>query len=166
MDASLCSVCKIKKGLVGCGNCQCLICKKCSQYVKKNSFAMLEPIPGELTHENYCPPCFITKIGPTLDAYNDAVQRAKDVLVFYRSRGDETRVVRSAEKPYKVTGCSDQPSTLLKLAFKAAQNDFNALLDVTFQSHKIRNGGYQTLRWDGVGIPAKVDAAKYPTERP
>lgn len=163
MEKVFCATCKQSKARLECGLCQTPICRTCAQFLERNSFLLLEPeVPSELNHETYCAPCFVKTVGPALSDYEDTVSRARSVLVFTRSRGDETRVVRSSEKKLSVFDCSDEEETLLKLAFIAAQRKYNALLDVEFKSKKIRNGGYQTSLWSGSGIPARVDAAKFP----
>ena len=165
MEKVLCASCKQTKARVTCGLCETPICRTCAQFLERHSFLLWEPkVPAELEHETYCAPCFISKVAPALSDYEDTVNRARAVLVFWRSRGDETRVVRSSEKPLSVADCSDEKDTLLKLAFLAAQKKFNALLDVEFKTKKVRNGGYQTTIWSGAGIPARVDASKFPVE--
>ncbi len=164
MEKVFCSTCKQTKARLACGLCQTDICRTCAQFLERHSFLLLEPeVPADLNHETYCPACFIANVAPALNEYEDTVARARAVLVFTRSRGDETRVVRSSEKPLSVADCSDQKETLLKLAFIAARKKFNALLDVEYKSKKVRNGGYQTSIWSGSGIPARVDAEKFPT---
>jgi hypothetical protein len=51
----------------------------------------------------------------------------------------------------------DRDEALLRLAFFAAQGNYNSLVDVELTSEKVRNGGYQTLKWRGVGVPVHVN---------
>lgn len=163
MEKLPCGSCKSTKARLQCGVCELPLCRTCAQFLERNSFHLLLPdIPAELLHETYCPSCFVSKVAPALHEYEENVNQARAVLVFTRSRGDETRVVRSSEKKIRVEDCSDEKETLLKLAFIAARKKYNALLDVEFSSRKIRNGGYQTSLWNGTGIPARVDASKFP----
>lgn len=162
MESQACAFCKSKARL-SCGVCASALCRTCAQFLEKNSFHLLEPnIPANLTHETYCGKCFIEHVAPALNEYETTLENARSLLVFTRSRGDETRVVRSSEKKISVADCADEKETLLKLAFVASKKKFNALLDVEFSSRKIRNGGYQTSLWNGSGIPARVDASKFP----
>jgi hypothetical protein len=51
----------------------------------------------------------------------------------------------------------------MRLAFLAAENNFNALVDVVVTSEKVRNEGYQTTKWKGTGVPVPLDESKYKT---
>jgi hypothetical protein len=54
----------------------------------------------------------------------------------------------------------DRDEAILRLAFLAAEEGFNAILDVNVKSEKVRNEGWQKMRWSGSGLPVGVDAAK------
>ncbi len=120
----------------------------------------MSPIPAELTHRCYCAPCFNDKVGPALDAYNQNVRKAKAVFIFTKFKGEQTRLMKRNEKPIQVEGCLDERDTLLRLAFLAVKVGCNAVIDVDIRAKKLRNEGYQTIRWQASGIPTKVDADK------
>lgn len=157
MDASACLSCKQTKGLSPCGSCQGPVCKRCLQVLEDNAFALLEKVPGDLSHRAYCGPCFVGKVAPALDEYERTLALAKGVFVFHKGQGEETRLIKRSEKPLRVVECTDEKETLLRLAFLAAQRGFNALLDVDLTAKKVRNFGYQTLAWQGTGVPARID---------
>jgi hypothetical protein len=92
-----------------------------------------------------------------MEKYKVLVEKAKDVEVFFSDQGKETRIIRRVEEPVKVENCHDKDETLLRLAFFAAMKDFNSLVDVEIRSEKIKNGNYQTMKWQGVGVPVHVD---------
>ena len=72
--------------------------------------------------------------------------------------------MKRAAKPFRVDDCTDRDETLMRLAFLAAKADFNALLDVDIVAKKVRNFGYQTSQWQGIGVPARVDREKLERE--
>jgi hypothetical protein len=87
--------------------------------------------------------------------------RAKEVMVFFKTQSEETRLIRRVEKPFQVSDCVDRDEVIMRLAFLAAENNFNALVDVSVLSEKVRNEGYQTTKWKGTGVPVQLDPAKY-----
>lgn len=161
MKNSICSSCRLPKGTLECECCHAVQCKNCIQILKKNSFSFLKMIPQSLTFRNYCGACFDEKVLPELRLYEETMEKAKEVLVFFKGKGEETRLIRRVEKPIKVTSCDDRDETILRLAFYAAQANFNALVDVTITPEKVRHEGYQTTKWQGVGVPVQVDPKQY-----
>lgn len=100
-------------------------------------------------------------VEPEIVNYNDTMRKAKEVFIFYKSQGKESRTIRRAEAPLKVSDCPDREETLLRLAFLAAHANYNALVDINLTSKKVRNEGYQTLIWNGTAVPANVDADRH-----
>jgi hypothetical protein len=158
MESPVCTLCRKPKGTLTCGSCQSAVCKSCSQTLRAGSFAFLENVPADLTHRTYCGACYDEKVAPALDSYVQAVERAKDVIVYLKNQGEETRLIKRSEKALRVVDCADRNETLLRLAFLAAQANFNALVDVDISSRKVRNEGYQTTTWNGAGVPIRLDA--------
>lgn len=98
-------------------------------------------------------------VAPAEVEYDRLVARAARVTVFMKKRdGEETRLYPRTEKPFRVTDCLDERETLLKLAFHAVRGGYNALVDVEIKRRQVRNHGYQSSRWEGVGIPSKFTA--------
>lgn len=129
--------------------------------MNEEDFLYLRELPAELReHSTYCPTCYESKVGPVRDAYEETLERARDVNVFYRTQGKESRFIRRTEKPLRVTDCTDKDEVVMRLAFMAAQAGYNVLVDVDLDSEKVRNGGWQTSKWSGSGVPAKVDPEK------
>ena len=156
-----CTTCKNPKATLRCGLCHGPICKGCAEFVPEESFAFLTKIPAELSHAIYCIPCYNEKIAPALDSYNEIMERAKNVFVYSKSQGKETRLMKSTEEPLKVADCLDREETLLRLAFLAAQANFNALIGVEIISKKsTKTTTYKTISWSGTGIPTVLDAEK------
>lgn len=84
------------------------------------------------------------------------MERAKDVQVFFKTQGKETRLIKRLEEPYEVLDCNDEDETVMRLAFLAAKNNFNSIIDVDLKYEKIRINGYQTHKWSASAVPANI----------
>lgn len=160
MESTICAQCRLPKAPYQCECCQSSICKNCLQTLKKDSFAFLGNIPKDLSFRNYCNSCYDEKVSPALFEYQNNLAKARNVNVFFKTQSEETRLMRRAEKPLKVSDCNDKNETLLRLAFLAAQANFNTLIDVVLTAEKVRMQAYQTTKWSGSGVPLNYDEAK------
>jgi len=142
-----------------CGICQRMSCKDCAQFLEDGAFSFLEKIPDELRHPAYCQACYDEKVAPELVRYAAAMERAKEVFVFYKKH-DYLQVIRRSRKIVSVRECADRKEALLRLAFFAAQQSYNALINVELIAEKVQIAGYQTSNWTGTGLPADVKPAK------
>lgn len=149
-----CISCSKTKAPLECAGCAGALCKACAQFVDDQTFAFASAPPAAGT---YCPACFDREIAPKLAEYEDVLARARDVNVFFRTQGKESRFIRRIERPIKVEECDDKDETVLRLAFLAALGGFNALVDVDLASRKVIMGKWQTSKWRGTAVPAKVD---------
>lgn len=163
MEKTLCVFCQKPTGL-NCSHCHCSVCKYCAQFVDEDSFAFLPSQQAE--EKTYCNPCFENSVATELAAYNETLERAKEVFVFLKNQSKETRLLKRKEKPVSVSNCSDHDETILRLAFLAAQANYNAIVDVNLSSEKIKNGSYQTTRWSGTAIPVQIDPSRLGDDRP
>lgn len=127
----------------------------CVQNVSTDQFSFLESIPSQLERERYCPQCYDDKVAPELQSYNRTMARAKDVAIFYKRQSKETRKFRCTQKPLRVENCVDRNEAILRLAFLAARQNFNTIIDVEVLAEKVRNAGYQTSIWKCAGIPIR-----------
>ena len=172
MEALKCNVCRRPKAILSCGILQEPICKKCVVILEKGSFSYLPEIPPELTHKHYCGRCYDDKVAPQLADYESTMARARQLFVYVKGQGEETRLMGRNEKPIRIEHCVDKNETLLRLAFLAARKGFNALLDVEVLAKKVRDEGFQTTSWSASGIPTQLDAkwversAKLRTSKP
>ena len=156
METQDCSVCRRPKGTLACGICLAPNCKKCVVKLEKDSFYFLPKIPLDLSHKFYCDSCYQAKVVPELENYNTNMAKAKNISVYVRGQGEETRFFKRKEKPITITDCSDKNETLLRMAFLAATENFNTLFDVSITLKKIRDEWYQTKTWSGTGIPTTI----------
>lgn len=160
MEIASCCVCQKSKAGLKCGLCENAVCKYCAQFVEESQFSFLPSIPAHLKHTTFCGPCFDAKIAPEIESYNEAMDRARSLTVFFTTDSKQTRNFKRIEKPFKVADCPDREETLLRLAFLAVQGNFNALIDVDIVSEKIRSGSYQTTKYSGTAMPTQIDLSK------
>lgn len=143
---------------------ECLICatplgKREVEFIDENTFLFLTALPAGLALGSYCVSCFDAHVRPEVETYQQKLDQAKNVNVFFLSQSKETRFVRRIEKPIKVENCQDREEAILRLAFLAVEANKNSLVDVDLSSTKVRNGGWQSSLWSGRAIPADIDEA-------
>lgn len=156
----VCSICFKPKAKLDCGICKSPICKNCTLFLEEENFALLKPMPEDFVLRRFCPPCYDAKVQPALDKYNDDIEKAKNVFVFYKTENKESRFYRRVEKPLKVSDCPDREETILRLAYMAVQINCNAIVDVDLVQEKIKMGAYQTSNWSGTANPVEADPDK------
>ena len=157
MNEQACVQCQSPDSNLSCGTCQAVLCKSCARLLGDENFALLPQRPATIIHDSFCEPCYQASVAPLVEAYEDAAARARDVNIFYKSQGKETRFIRRTEKLLRVEECLDRSEAILKLAFLAASTGYNTLVDVEVEPRKIRNGGWQSSRWGGRAVPTTVD---------
>lgn len=157
-----CSICLTAKATLYCKTCDDPLCKKCAQVVGEDRMSYLdENVPDPLKGGGvFCNSCFESKAAPLLNEYDQIVERAKEVFVFFKEESKETRLIRRSEKKFKVDG-EDKDDIVLKLAFLAAKAGFNAVVDIEVSAEKRRDGSYKLVSWSGAGTAAQVDAARH-----
>lgn len=160
MSHEPCCVCQKTKTTLQCGLCQGALCKNCAQFLEADQFAFLPTLPEKLKHSTYCGPCFSEHVEPEIHRYNEDLQKAKNLTVFFVGDSKLTRNFKRNEKPLKVTHCTDREETLVRLAFLAVQSQFNALIDVDIKSEKVREGSYQTTRYSGTAMPVNLTSQR------
>jgi uncharacterized protein YbjQ (UPF0145 family) len=161
MENVVCVVCRKENVNFECGICNDPICKACTHFVEPNQFEFLTDIPAELAHGSYCTFCYNSKVEPEIEHYNQVKERAKSVFVFFKHQGKLTRLMTRSHHTVTVKDCADREETLMRLAFQAAQANFNAVIDIDLVSEKVRMDAYQTSKWHAVGIPANINPDRY-----
>ena len=148
-----------------CGLCQQMSCKECTQFLGSDAFSFLEKVSEDLRHSTYCQACFDAKVTPEQSAYDQAMDRAKQVYVFFKKYG-YLRLIRRSKQMLSVRDCKDRDEVVLRLAFFAAQQSYNSLIEVELTQEKVRNFGYQHSIWSGTGFPADVEPEKEGPKQP
>lgn len=152
-----CKSCRKPKAIYLCGICQENTCKSCTQFLGEDHFSFLKKVPKELSHTNYCPSCFEEKVHEPLDAYNQTMEQARDILIFTKEQSKITSKLKRNELPYQVENCEDQQEALMRMSFFAVQGNFNALIDIQFNSKKILVGSHKKTVWSATAVPITVD---------
>lgn len=160
-----CSTCSKNRVDFKCALCDQEICKSCTEFLAEDAFHYSDEKPFDMQKNHFCINCHIQKVLPELDAYEDLLNKAKNIRVFDKSQSKETRLIRRVEKPIVVKDGADQQDVTLKMAFIAVKKDFNAIIDVDIKSEKVRLGSYQTSLWKGTCVPANVSDSKLIKDR-
>lgn len=153
---AVCKTCRKPKAPYTCGLCEEHLCKNCAHF-QSDAFSFLQKIPPELSHSVYCPQCFDEKVAGPLDEYETAMEKAKDVMIFFKNESKKTGHIKRKEDPLKVEDCEDEDETVLRLAFFATQKGFNCLLDVQISHKKIIVGSHKKTIFSGMAIPVNID---------
>jgi hypothetical protein len=152
-----CASCGAVKASFNCGLCQKNLCKNCVQEVDSHAFSFFSKIPEELKKGNICPTCFEDKILPHKKRFDELLEKANDIYFLTKSYKGYVRVHNKHSKRVIVADCDDRRETIVRLAFFAAELGFNAIIDSEVESKKVRMGKYQSTRWYGSALPAKID---------
>ncbi len=160
MSLQICTICQKPKAKLECGLCKEPICKGCTQFVDENFFSFQKEIPKDLAFTTFCGTCFNLTIEPAIENYEETMQKAREVSLFYKDQGKETRRMVRAEKPIVIENCLDKDELILRLAFRAAEESFNTLVDVDLVSQKVKQGNYQHLIWKGTAVPISLEPEK------
>lgn len=155
-----CVSCLQPKPNLTCGLCGADLCKHCAQFTSEETFAFLDEKPEILLHDTFCPGCYDRQIVPHIQTYNETLERAKNLVVFYKTQNKENGYIRRTKDIVRVKACRDRNEALLRLAFQAAQKNFNCLVDVELTAEKVRIRGYQKSKWHGVGNAVNADLEK------
>ena len=139
-----------------CGVCQGEVCRKCRLFLEEASFPFAFELPAELKHSCYCGRCYDEHVQPFKAEYDAGVERAKGVIVLFKDSKSTVRLLRKSKQDTRVSGSPDRDKTILQLAFHAAKEGFNAVVDVEVASQKVRHFGWQTSTWSGRGVGADV----------
>jgi hypothetical protein len=160
MSTTICKTCRKPKASFHCGLCQDAICKTCTQFMVEGSFSFLKKIPEELTHPTYCSQCFDEQVSTPLNDYNEALEKAKDIIVFTKAQSKATRLLKRKADPYLVENCEDEQEALMRISFYAVQEKYNALLDVEIKTKKIIVGSHKKTIFSASATPINVDPTR------
>ena len=160
MDTNICCVCQKPKAKLECGLCHSPVCKKCVQFVDEGSFSYYDVIPKNLQLTTFCGPCYSEHVVLEIAKYDQLIEQAKNISVFYKDQGKETRRMPRENKIFQIKACTDRDEVVMRLAFLAVLGGYTTLVDVDLQQEKIRDGSYQTSSWHATGIPVKLEPDK------
>lgn len=157
----ICKTCRKPKASYNCGLCQEDICKSCTQFLAEGTFSFLPKIPEELQHSCYCGQCFDEKVSSPLQTYEETMEKAKDLIIYTKEQSKATRLLKRDHTPYKVENCEDEQEAIVRMAFFAVQDNFNAIIDVEVKNHKIIVGSHKKTVFSAQSYPVMLDTKKY-----
>lgn len=126
----------------------------------EDRFSFMRKIPAILTHPVYCIGCFDEHVSSHLNEYEATMEKAKEVLVFTKNDSKRTGHIKRKEEPLKIEDCEDEDEVVLRLAFLAAQNGFNCLLDLVISNRKIIVGSHKKTIFNATAIPVTIDPSE------
>lgn len=160
----VCIACRSPKADTPCGICESPICRNCRIFLDKDAFLFQAELEADLKHSFYCPNCYDEKVAPPLAQYNQDVETARGVFVYFTTAKRKVPTLKKSLIKVKVENSPDRDQTILKLAFQAVKQGFNAIIETEVVSAKVRNEGYQKSAWSGKAIPVMVDAVRMQLE--
>jgi|APSaa5957512576_1039674.scaffolds.fasta_scaffold128268_1 hypothetical protein len=156
-----CTVCS-KKTTRECGLCDAPTCKSCAHNIGKEHFRFLLEVPEELSQGYYCNDCFVGKVADMYESYNSTLERAKNMDVYFKKKhSKEVRFFKKSKEIVAIKDCADYDEMILNLAFLAAKEDFNTIINVETTSRKVFDAAYKTILWSGKALPATKNTDYY-----
>jgi hypothetical protein len=156
-----CLSCRKRAGTYACVSCENPVCKPCSESLGDPLFISLEEIPTEQVAGRFCGHCFDEEMAPKLADYDSVMEAAKEVFIFFKTQKKHIPLIKKSKIIREVIDCVDRDETILRLAYYAAKEEYNAVIDVDVTAKKVREAGStKTALWKGSGYPALVDGAK------
>lgn len=160
-DPALCCACRQPRTDFACEACGERTCRKCAEILPEGTFSFLAEVPAALKHSRYCRLCFDREVQPAREAHDEILARAREAFFFFKTQVRPLPIVRRATKALRIEACADRDETILRLGFLACEAGYNGIVDAEITSEKVRNEGWQTSRWKGVGVPAEIDAERF-----
>lgn len=161
-----CSQCESSKAPLTCGLCSVHLCKSCAEQVDDGFFSFLPKVPDEANQLTYCRECYDSRVASHVADYNDLMEKAKDIRVYFKNQSQETRLLKRKAHAVKVVDCEDYHEAILRLAFLAAQSGHNAVVDLDLSPRKVKHGRWQKTLWSGSALPTNLDAKRMAREVP
>jgi hypothetical protein len=158
MQKETCTTCGKSKALLNCGICTVTVCKHCAQILEEDAFSFLDVQKPEMLHTIFCNTCFDEKIAADWADYQQTMEAAKNIEIYFKDQSKETRLMKRIDVVFKVVDCTDRNETLMRLAFKAVKMGFNSVIDVDLVCAKVRMGAYQTQSYSATGVPSNIHA--------
>ena len=120
------------------------------------NFSFQKKVPEELTHSAYCMHCFDEKVAAPLEAYNQKMEKAKDIILYSKEQTKLTRLLKRKNAPYKVEGCEDEQEAIMRMSFMAVEDKCNCLIDIEIQTKKIISGSHKKTVFGATAVPINI----------
>lgn len=163
MSLNTCESCLKNPSNFTCGICTACVCKKCVQFISEDTFEYSTSKPEIAQHDAYCATCFDAHVAPEVQKYETVLQNARNVRLLYKGNGKAVRAlfIKKQEAPISLKHCADREELILRLAFMAAEKNFNMLVDTEIKYEKVRNAAYVKHVWNGTAIPAHAEESRF-----
>lgn len=156
-----CLSCRKRPGVYACVECEDAVCKSCSESLTDSNFITLESIPSATAEGHFCGQCFDREMAPKIEAYREVLAKAEEVFIFFKTQRNHVPLIKKSKILLSVLDGRDRDQTILHLAYYAAKDDHNAVVDCEVVGKKVNSGGSnKTGVWTGTGFGAVVDAGK------
>lgn len=155
-----CSTCRAPRATTDCALCSEPLCRRCVILPAGDAFALDPQAAPELKLPRYCQRCHDDRVAAPLAAYEETLALARDVIYLPKTYKMQVQVLKKAKNEVRVEACADRDETILRLAFLAARDGYNALIQAEVERRKVRNHAYQTSEWSGHGFPATLDVER------
>src|SRR4051812_47292377 len=129
MEKEVCIACRKPKATLTCEVCEEFVCKNCVQFLEPTTFSFFKEIPAELSHFRYCSACYDSTVGPALVTYQEIMEKARGLHFFFTTRVRPVPILRKGKDTLRVEECTDRDETILRLAFLAVEQGFNAVIE-------------------------------------
>ena len=161
MSETECLSCRKRAGTYACVSCEDPVCKPCSETLSDPLFTSLESIPEAQIAGRFCGRCFDAEMAPRIEAYTNTLEAAKQAFIFFTTQKKSIPLIRKSKTQISIESCADRDEIILRLAYYAAKEGYNAVVDVDVTVKKVRAAGStKTADWRGVGYGAMVDGKK------
>jgi hypothetical protein len=166
MEKAVCATCESTKTTLRCGLCEDPSCKNCARLFDEDAFRFLPKVSDEIQKGVYCESCYQAKIAETAEAYEATMTAARNVDVYFKDQGKETRLIPRAKNiKYVINNCTDRDELILRFAFLAVLDGYSTIVDVDVVADKVRDGSYQTTNYHGSAVPANARPDHIPRDR-
>jgi hypothetical protein len=156
MESKTCNGCRSPKVEKECELCGEWSCKKCLHFLDEANFAFWAEKAETLSKTFYCSPCYDGQVTPELERYAEQLAQARQLNVIPKDYKGRAKILKKALVDVTVKDCPDREECLLRLAFRAMELGFNAIIEMELKSEKVRMGAYQTSKWSGRARPAQI----------
>jgi hypothetical protein len=155
--SSICSLCRAPKLAGNCDLCDSSVCKNCLHFLEESTFSFWEEVPAELSFTHYCSTCQAENVEPALERYQNTMEQAKEVVFAFDTQRRALPILKKSKDKVVIENCVDRDETIMRLAFRAAEQGYTGIIDASVTARKVRNEGYQKSAWTGIGLPANID---------
>jgi hypothetical protein len=153
-----CVHCQGSKRVQACVLCSQMSCKNCHFFVNSEEFSFYSKNPLKGIEGWVCTQCYGQKVEPEKIKYQSLFEQAQGIYFLTKNYRGNLRLKNTYTKRVSVDSCQDRREAITRLAFYAAELNYNAIIQAEIVDKKIkRPGGYQSTEWSASALPANID---------